>query len=321
MARSPRLLPRLLVVAAAVMWSTSGLFVKNPAFDAWPQQWRGVLFAFYRAGFAALVLLPFVPRRVQWQPALLPMAACFVGMNICYLTAMSWSTAANAIWLQSTAPMWVAVLSWVIWKRRPARRDWPALLLCGTGIGLILFWELQIPGSWSGRGSWGVALGLLSGVLYAGAVMGLRHLRNHSPVFLVAWNHLIAALVLAPVVVGVQGWPSLSQWTLLALFGVFQMGVPYLLFVRALRSISSQEATLLGLLEPVLVPVWVHLVLHNPETRWWSLAGGGLILLGLVSRYAPGLANRTSPAPSPWQACTAKPGCSNQNRCSGEEPP
>ena len=214
------------------------------------------------------------------------MAACFVGMNVCYLTAMTWSTAANAIWLQSTAPRWGALLGWLLWGLRPRRGDWIALALCALGMGLILFWELRAPGVWSGRGPWGVLLGVASGVLYAGAVMGLRHLRGENVVFLVAWNHLAAALALAPVVWYVQAWPQPRQLLVLAAFGAFQMGVPYLLFVRGLRGVSSQEATLLGLLEPVLVPLWVHVVLQNPETRWWSVAGGGWILLGLLARYA-----------------------------------
>jgi drug/metabolite transporter (DMT)-like permease len=73
----------------------------------------------------------------------------------------------------------------------------------------------------------------------------------------------------------------------LAAFGALQIAVPYLLFARGLRSVPSQEASLIALMEPVLVPAWVLFALGNHETRWWTLVGGGLILLGLAWRYLP----------------------------------
>ncbi len=303
-------LPRLMIVAAAVLWSISGLFVKNDLFASWPEQVRGGLLAFWRALFAAVVLLPFV-RQLRWRVGLVPMSLCFVGMNICYLTSMTWTTAANAIWLQSTAPMWVCVLSWWIFGTRVARRDLLPLVLCTGGIGLILFYELQAPGAWQGPGPAGVALGLASGVFYAGAVMALHHLRSENTIYLVALNHLVSATVLLPFVLWVGIWPDPKQLLYLVAFGALQMGIPYLLFVRGLRRVPSQEATLLGLLEPVLVPLWVHFVLNNPETRWWSLAGGGLILLGLLVRYGVPLLRRSGreppPVPSPAPGAEALP--------------
>jgi drug/metabolite transporter, DME family len=74
------------------------------------------------------------------------------------------------------------------------------------------------------------------------------------------------------------------QLVVLAAFGLFQMGLPYLLFARGLRSVSSQEASLISLLEPVLVPVWVYLA-WGDKPAWWTLGGGGLILTGLAIRY------------------------------------
>src|SRR5262245_4699664 len=104
---------RLCVVAAAVLWSTGSFFAKNPIFDAWPEGQRGAILAFWRALFAGLLILPAV-RRPRFNRKLLPMAACFAAMNVSYLTAMSLTTAANAIWLQCTAPWWIFGLStWI----------------------------------------------------------------------------------------------------------------------------------------------------------------------------------------------------------------
>ena len=103
---------RLLILVAAVMWSTSGFFAKSPFFMDWPLQLdgmpvRGPLLAFWRSVFATIVLLPFV-RRPRWTPKLIPMVLAYAVMNYTFLNAMTLTTEANAIWLQHTAPVWVS---------------------------------------------------------------------------------------------------------------------------------------------------------------------------------------------------------------------
>ncbi len=280
---------RLLIVAAAVMWSTSGLFAKMHVFDDWPLEHRGLLLAFWRPLFASLLLIPCV-RRPRWNVRLLPMTFCFSAMNVTFVVALTWTTAANAIWLQSTAPLWICVLSLLL-GMKVRRLDIVPLAFGAMGIGVILFYELLAPASESAAATatsqWGVVLGLVAGIGYAGVIMFGRALREENPVWLVALNHLVAAAVLAPVALTLTVshgyWPNLQQLAVLAGFGLLQMGIPYVLFLRALQRTPSQEASLIGLLEPVLVPVWVAIIID--ETRWWSLAGGGLILLGLLIRY------------------------------------
>lgn len=267
------------IVLAAVMWSTSGLFAKATIFDDWPRESRGMLLAFWRALFAGLLLAPAI-RQPRWNVRLVPMTLCFALMNATYLSAMTLTTAANAIWLQCTAPLWI-FLATVLWGvDRFNRRDaFP--LVCGLcGVALILSFEMQ------GQQQTGVALGLASGVWYAGVVLSVRALRGENSTWLVTLNHLVAAAALLPFVLYQGRAPSAAQLAVLAAFGLFQMGIPYVLFARGLKSISSQEATLIGLLEPVLVPVWVYLV-WGELTAWWTLTGGGMILVGLAVRYWP----------------------------------
>jgi drug/metabolite transporter (DMT)-like permease len=97
-------------------------------------------------------------------------------------------------------------------------------------------------------------------------------------------NHLITALALAPGAAASGYWPSGIQWLLLAAFGMLQMGLPYVLFAHALRRIPGHEAMGIGMIEPILVPVWVLLAWGIPPA-WWTLVGGGLILAGLTLRY------------------------------------
>ena len=119
--------------------------------------------------------------------------------------------------------------------------------------------------------------------------LSLRYLRSEDGAWLVMLNNLVTALVFFPFVLYRDIWPDASQTVYLTAFGVFQMGLPYLLFARGLRYVVGHEATGIVLLEPILVPVWVYLAWRHAPTyefpQWWTLVGGALILLGLTARY------------------------------------
>lgn len=282
---------RLLVVAAAILWSTSGFFAKAPQFADWP----GPVLAFWRAAFACVVLWPLV-RRPRWSWKLIPMAATFALMNYTYLTAMAKGSAANAIWLQFTAPIWVLLAGVLLFGEKATRRDLWLLVLSVAGVGVILFYESR------GTSLEAVLWGLASGLFYAGVVLSLRNLRSMDATWLAAVNHSVTAALLAPLALAPLWEGSRSsvplpggiQWALLAGFGILQMGLPYVLFTRGLRSIPSHEGANIGLLEPLLVPVWVYLAWGDPPA-WWTLVGGGLILVGLLLRYVR------------WPAWTSEP--------------
>lgn len=269
------------MVAAALLWSTSGLFVKAPVFAPWPPEARGLLLAFWRAVFAGLVFLPLV-RRPRFDWLLIPLGVCFAAMSLTYLTSMSLSTAANAIWLQYMAPWWVFLLGVLVFKERATRRDLVPLFFGLAGVGTIVGFEFF----WVARPDViGVGCGLLSGVCYALVVLLMRCLRDEDPLWLVALNHWVVVAVTLPFVLRLGTWPTVGQFGLLAVFGPLQMALPYVLLIRALRAISSHEAVAIGLLEPVCNPLWV-LAVWSEVPAWWTVAGGGMILTGLVLRYA-----------------------------------
>jgi drug/metabolite transporter, DME family len=271
-----------MILAAAVLWSTSGFFAKAPFFEGWP----GPVLAFWRAAFACLVLVPLV-RRPQWSWKLLPMTALFAAMNYTYLTAMVKGSPANAIWLQNTAPVWVLLVGVLAFGERAGWRDVVLVLFSLAGVGVILGYESQ------GKSLEAVLWGLAAGATYAGIILSLRQLRSFDSTWLATMNHVVTATVLSGY--GLQAWtdpssaapwPSGIQWPLLAGFGILQMGLPYVLFAQGLKSIPGHEAAGIGLCEPLLVPVWAALAWGIP-TDWWTLVGGGLILTGLALRYLP----------------------------------
>jgi drug/metabolite transporter (DMT)-like permease len=274
---TPKTIALFAVVAAAVLWSTGGFFGKLSLWDSWPKESRGVLLAFWRALFAGLLILPAV-RRVSWRWSMAPMSICFAAMNGLYLTALSITTGANAIWLQNTAPWWV-FLAGALWLREPVRRrDLIPLFCCIVGVCTILVFELRA------GVNWGVICALGSAFGYAAVVMLLRELRSEDSAWLVAVNHLITAAILFAPTALLGLWPNGIQLLALAAFGFVQMALPYLLFGWGLKRISSNEAIAIGLLEPILLPVWAYLT-RSEIPAWWTIAGASIILAGLVVRY------------------------------------
>jgi len=268
---------RWFVLAAAVLWSLSGAITKSIALD-------GLTIAFYRGLFAGLVLVPFVPgaRRV-FRPVMVPLGLVFGAMTGLFLAAMKATTAANAIILQYSATFWVVPLGLIFLGERPDRRSLSGIALAMVGLGVI------VGGGHGGGTEWkGVALGLASGVAYAGVVVGMRGLRALDPVWLSAVNNLSGALALGVWMSLTQGPPAVpgpAQAAALVAFGVIQMAIPYTLFARGLREVSGPEAGLLALIEPILNPVWVYLVTR--ETPGAATLVGGLFLLsGVAIRYA-----------------------------------
>jgi drug/metabolite transporter, DME family len=280
---------RWCVLAAAVLWSTGGVISKSLDLDP-------LTIAFYRGLFAGLALLPFVPRR-SWafRPALLPLGAAFGVMVGCFLGAVKITTSANAVFLQCTSTLWVVPLSAIFLHERPDRRARVSIAMAVLGIILIVGWGYDgRPREWQG-----IALGLASGVLIAGVMVSLRGLRDLDPMWLSASLNLLGTAAL-----GLWAWasgqglgsPSGPQWLVLIAFGAIQMAIPYALFARGLREIGVPEAGLIGLIEPILNPIWVVLFVHE-RPAGATVIGGLFLLAGLAYRYWPARASlRYEPA-------------------------
>ena len=277
---------RLCIALAAILWSLSSAFtkfltevmVKDHGFS----EVSALQIAFYRVLFAGLVLVPGLRRAdLSFRPAMLLMALSFATMNALFVTAMAEGTAANAILLQYTAPMWMYLAS-ILWLgERADRRSTIALFIGMLGIAVI------IAGGWEGGQMTTILIALGSGVTYAGVLIFLRVLRGLSPLWLTVWNHLLGALVLLPLLWN-QPLPAWQQYVVLFLFGSIQMGLAYWLVARGLRVVSPQEAGAITLLEPLLNPLWAYLVWSETETPpLVTYIGGAFILGALVWRYWP----------------------------------
>jgi drug/metabolite transporter (DMT)-like permease len=232
--------------------------------------------------FAGVILLPTIqPQDMSFRPMMVAMAISFAIMNGTFIWAMTVGTAANAIILQYTAPMWMYLASVMCLGESPDRRNFVALVIGLIGIAVIFV------GGWQGGQLLVVGIALVSGVGYAAVMIFLRVLRDVSSRWLTVVNHLFAGLVLLPLVIG-QPLPTPTQFLVLFIYGAVQMGIPYWLVARGLRSVSPQEAGTITLLEPILNPLWAYLVAAE-EPSWFELVGGAFILGALAWRYCPGL--------------------------------
>lgn len=266
------------VLVAAVLWSVSGVVAKG--LDLPPSA-----IAFYRGLFAGLALLPFVPAGgVKLRPGLGLLIVLFGAMTGLYLAAIKATTAANAIFLQCTSTFWTVPLSFLVLGERPDRRSLAGIGLAMVGVAAIVLYGYAGPEERPG-----IVLGLASGVCYAAVAVGLRAFRGLDPTWLSAANNLGGAAVLGAWTLATAGpiaVPTAGQGAVLVAFGVFQMAIPYALFARGLRSVPAPEAGLIGLLEPVLNPIWVVLFIgERPQVA--TIVGGLFLLGGVAVRYVP----------------------------------
>jgi drug/metabolite transporter, DME family len=270
---------RLQLLLAALSWSTSGMFVKSPMIAAFPAEWRGMILAGYRAAFAACILAPLVPwRRFRWRWPMLPMMLAYAAMNVTFLSAMTHTTTAAAIFLQYTCIGWAFLLGMFLLREQATTGDWVSLLFAAAGVGWILSAE------WSGVGTTGNLLAVLSGFCYAIVMLCMRAMRDEDGRALVVLCNAAGAVCLMPFLVGSPVTVTPMQWGIVAAMGVLQLGIPYLLFASAVKHVTAQEASLITLVEAVLNPMWVWMLWgETASVHTWI--GGGIILVGLALRY------------------------------------
>lgn len=260
---------RLSIVAAALLWSTAGVGIKLVHLDAW-----GIASGRSLVAAATMFLLM---KRTRVRPSLrvLAVAASYAATVILFVLATKLTTAANAIFLQDTAPLYVLLLSPWLLGEHPSRSELFAVPIFGLGLALFFFDQLS-PGQLNGNL---IALG--SGVTFAAMIIGLRKLGEEATVA-VAWGNVLAAAVALPFALG-NAVPSGTDLLWLAYLGSCQLGLAYALFTRGLLGTKAIEASLLVLLEPVLNPVWVFL-LAEERPGPWAIAGGTTILVATLWR-------------------------------------
>ena len=227
-----------------------------------------------RSIFSSLVFLvylrrfPFRPTR--WQ---LLAAVCYILTQFLYITSIRLTTAANAIFLQYTAPVYIIFLGYWLLREKPSRADWVAMLVIFTGLGLFF------GDGFSLDGFYGNLLAALSGVSMAMMTVAMRAQKDGSP----AESFLLAnvfSAVFGFYFVWQEPW-SVVSWVGIAYLGIFQIGLSFLLYSIAIKIIPALETTLIGTLEPILNPIWVFLFIGETPGPL-ALVGALVVLVGVV---------------------------------------
>jgi drug/metabolite transporter (DMT)-like permease len=272
---------RLLVLAAAFLFSTGGAAIKATQLSAWQV-------AGFRSGLAALALFLLLPSwRRGWSRRTFVVGACYAVTLVLYVTANKLTTAANSIFLQATAPLYVLLLAPRL-LGEPLRRGDP--LLAGLLLlGLALFFVQVDPAlATAPYPLQGNLVAAASGITWALTLLGLRWLAREERTdgadpagqAVIAGNG-IAFLVCAPFAFPVARSVPFD-WAVIAYLGLFQIGLAYVAMMRGLRRTAAFEASLLLLLEPVLNSVWAWLV-HAEQPGSASLVGCTLILVASMA--------------------------------------
>ena len=264
----------LAILATAVLFSTGGAAIKACQLAAWQV-------AGFRSGIAALVMVLLVPAARQVSGPILVVAAAYAGTLISFVLANKLTTAAQAVFLQAAAPLYVVFLERWLLGTRLARRDVPVLGLVVIG-GVLLYLGSGASFATAPDPARGNVIAIVSGVFYAGMLVGLRWLAERTPrpgaaAAAAVWGNGLAFAVALPMALPVVGSTS-RDWLVLAYLGIFQIGLAYYLVARAVRTVSALDVSLLLLVEPVLNPIWVWL-LHGEVPGPLAIVGGALVLV------------------------------------------
>lgn len=277
------------VALAALLWSAGGVGVKNVQASAFA-------IAGLRSLFSLPILLAFATsaarnKRVALAPLMRAKNVQFAALAYavlvsCFVMAAKRTTAANAILLEYTSPIYIAILSWRFLGERTRAWDFVAIVGCFAGL------LCCVGGSLGGGHLDGDLIALLSGAAFGvmPILMLLERRRQHAlgagalgdltPVVSLTLGNVLTAAVMIPL-----GWSEMPQdnlsWTIVAALGVLQIGLPYALYGLAVPHLRAVQSTLIAMLEPVLSPVWVFWVNHEVPSRG-TLLGGFLIVSSLI---------------------------------------
>jgi Predicted permease, DMT superfamily len=261
----------ILLIITAVLWSSGGLLVKSI-------NWHPLAISGARSLIAACVIrLAFRREPLNFNKTQVAGALGYVATVMLYVSATKLTTAANAIVLQYTAPIWVALFGAWFLKEKTTTLDWLTIGLVFGGM--ILFFQDQMEaGHFLGN-----LLAVGSGVSMTVMALAMRKQKDGSPFGSVFLGNILAFIFGLPFMFA--NTPDLAGWGAILLLGFIQLGLSYVLYSVAIKHVTALEATIITMIEPILNPLWVFLIIGEAPGPW-SLAGGSIILAAIAFRYA-----------------------------------
>lgn len=261
----------LVLLSTAVLWSLGGLLIKSLS-------WSGVAIASGRSLIAA-VLIGVVFRISTFHRTRehIGSAIAYCATVFLFVIANKMTTSANAILLQYTAPMWVAVFSTMYLGERISWRD--GVVIGAVFIGMMLFFVESL----SPTGLAGNCVAIASGIAFGWFTLFSRKQRvlypDTSPMESIFWGNVLTAVLGLPILL--QQDMTAQSIMGITLIGIAQLALPYMLYMMAIARVTAVEASVLPSLEAILNPIWVLLV-FGEKPGLWSLIGGGIVFVALT---------------------------------------
>ena len=270
--------PVILILFAVLLWSTGGLFIKLTTLDAFAVNCG-------RSLLAALTVAVFTYKKgLKLDRFTLLSAFLYAGTLTCFVYANKTTTAANAIFLQYTAPVYILILAPFILKEKFRATDLITVIVCLAGMSLFFLEPQNAANKLATNVFWGNVSALTSGVFFGFYFVLLRHPKSlqKNPALSVFYGNIIIVLLMLPIVFSNPPAQISSNDILAILFlGIFQIGVAYILFTHGIAGgVRSLDASIIGFIEPLLNPVWVFLFIGERPSIWAIL--GGIIIIAAI---------------------------------------
>jgi len=272
--------PIAFVLSAVLLWSFGGLFIKFTTLDAFAVNLG-------RSLFAAITVAVFTYRKgLRLDRFTLLSSLMYAGTLSCFVYANKTTTAANAIFLQYTAPIYILILAPFVLKEKFRTTDLITVIVCLAGMSLFFLEPQNAANTLASNVYLGNIAALASGVFFGVYFVLLRHprsLENKNPALSVFYGNILIVLLMLPFLSHNPPANINSNDVLAILFlGIFQIGVAYILFTNGIaKGVRSLDASIVGFIEPLLNPIWVFLFLGEKPSKW-ALLGGAIIIAAVI---------------------------------------
>lgn len=264
----------------ATLWSMGGLFIKmvdlNPIAIAGCRSFIAVII---------ILLIKGVPNFKIIKYEMLG-AISYTGTVLLFVSATKFTTAANAIFLQYTAPIYVAILSVYFLNEKINKYDIITIIVVILGMSLFFIEKV------GGGSLFGNILAIISGVSFALTAIFLRKLKDGSPINIIIYGNILSSLIGLPFLIGA----SITSKSVIGLMflGVFQLGISYIFYAEAIKHVTALEGILVPIIEPILNPVWVFIFIGE-KPGFLSILGGLIVLTAITTRCIKNIRGSATP--------------------------
>ena len=260
----------LMLLFAGVLWSLGGLLIKSIP-------WHPLAISGLRGGIAAIVIYAFSKDRTIIITYEKLFAACLYTLVVTlFVVANKLTTAGNAILLQYTAPVYVALFGYMFLGEKSTFIDWITIFILLGGLTLFFLDDLSFDGYL------GNALAILSGMSFAALTISLRKQKNHNPSDSILLGNILTLIIGLPLIISETSF-NLHSIILILILGTIQLGVPYILYTTAIKHVTALDAIIFPVVEPILNPILVFFILGETLGPW-AFLGGALVLGSVVLR-------------------------------------